>query len=179
MASISCAFAAVSSLSLWLFDMAGVTLKVPRLDQCIEDIRKATADIRKGSRVTVGIHADHNPPYPTEKGKRPLTTAEVAVFNHFGTKRIPARPFLDVGIQSQQDKIIKAGKEVFSKTRSLGLAADAMGAVAVSAVQQYISRNNIPPPLSPETIKRKGSSHALIDTGQLRQSITWRRVNGK
>lgn len=129
--------------------------------------------------MTVGINADHNPLYPAEAGKRSLTTADVAVFNHFGTKRIPARPFLDVGIQSQQDKILKAGKEIFAKSRNLGLAVDAMGAVAVSAVQQYISRNNIPPPLSPETIKRKGSSHALIDTGQLRQSITWRRVNGK
>ena len=33
--------------------------------------------------------------------------------------------------------------------------------------------SNIPPALAPETIERKGSSVALIDTGQLRSSITW------
>jgi hypothetical protein len=40
-----------------------------------------------------------------------------------------------------------------------------------SGIQERISRG-IPPPLSQTTIDRKGSSVPLIDTGQLRTSIT-------
>lgn len=163
--------------------MGFVRLYFPGMQQAIDKLRAETANIRAGARVTVGIHADANPVHIRRKNEKPgtvkATVAEIATWNHFGTERIPARPFLDVGVQSQMNKILKAGKEVFEKKKNLGLVVDAMGGEAVGAVQEYISNQEILPPNAPETIRRKGSSHPLIDIGQLRRSITWRRINGK
>ncbi len=36
--------------------------------------------------------------------------------------------------------------------------------------------SNIPPPNAPSTIKAKGSSHTLIDTGEMRRSIDFRVI---
>ena len=52
--------------------------------------------------------------------------------------------------------------------RALGL----LGA-RMSADMKMTIKNRIPPPLQPETIRRKGSDVPLIDTGQLINSITW------
>ncbi len=49
------------------------------------------------------------------------------------------------------------------------------GAWFVGKIQATISAG-IDPPLGEQTIKRKGSSTPLIDTGRLWQSITWRVV---
>jgi hypothetical protein len=53
--------------------------------------------------------------------------------------------------------------------QALGL----LGAKVVAMVQARLA-SNIPPPLKPATIKRKKSSVALIDTGQLRSAVTWK-----
>ena len=52
-------------------------------------------------------------------------------------------------------------------------ALEQFGAWAAGQVQAFISAGRVVPPLDPTTIARKGSSIPLIDTGQLRQSITY------
>jgi hypothetical protein len=47
---------------------------------------------------------------------------------------------------------------------------------AAADVQAYMVNGKFAP-LKAKTIKRKGSSKPLIDTGQLRQSITYRVVD--
>lgn len=47
-----------------------------------------------------------------------------------------------------------------------------IGLVASNDVKQYFVEGNFTP-LSQKTIDRKGSSKPLIDTGELRNSITW------
>jgi hypothetical protein len=47
-----------------------------------------------------------------------------------------------------------------------------IGMRVVGDIQDRIS-DGIPPPNSPITIARKGSSKPLIDSGQLRQSISF------
>ena len=54
---------------------------------------------------------------------------------------------------------------------------DLMGVRAQGGIQKRIAAG-IAPPLDPATIKRKGSSKPLIDTGQLRSSITYRIASG-
>lgn len=48
-----------------------------------------------------------------------------------------------------------------------------VGLWAQGSIQQRIS-DGIPPPNAESTIRRKGSSTPLIDTGQLRTSIKYR-----
>ena len=68
---------------------------------------------------------------------------------------------------------------VFQKRATLPQLLNTLGAKAAADVKNTI-RQGIPPPNSPETIRRKGSSRPLIDTGQLINAITWivERVKG-
>ncbi|MCX8207429.1 MAG: hypothetical protein N3G75_06315 [Methanothrix sp.] len=55
--------------------------------------------------------------------------------------------------------------------RDLAQSMEKIGVLLENAIIERI-RAHIPPPLKPETVRRKGSSTPLIDTGQLIGSIT-------
>jgi hypothetical protein len=60
-----------------------------------------------------------------------------------------------------------AGK--IDERKAMGL----LGAWASGAIKATISQSGDFAPLAPSTVKAKGSSRPLIDSGQLNQSITW------
>lgn len=105
--------------------------------------------------------------------------AEIAVWNEFGTSRIPARPFL----RTSQDK--HAGKYVrmLVDAARAGIGSPAgfdhartmrkLGAVMVGDVQKTIA-DGVPPPNADSTIAKKGSSKPLIDTGLMRSLVDYR-----
>lgn len=113
------------------------------------------------------------------KGKaEALTIGEIASIHEFGLGSCPQRSFLQ-GWADENPGLINT-------TVSKGAAAlvrgslstplqflNQFGSWAVGQVQLRMAQS-IPPPLAPETIRRKGSSVTLIDTGQLRSSITFR-----
>ena len=111
--------------------------------------------------------------YPNGK---PVTN--VAVQNEFGVPRenapIPERPFMRQAAQQMPDAVLPLLKErVDSKTmvvdrRTAGL----VGLKMVSAIQSRITDLR-EPPNAPLTILQKGSSNPLIDTGFMRQSVTY------
>lgn len=123
--------------------------------------------------VSVGIH--ENKQYKGES----LGTADVARIQHFGTDKIPARPFLDVAIIKAQDKIVKHVMQVLSQDITSKKVYAIMGEQAVIAVQNYILNSGNFLPLSQKTIARKKSSKPLIDTGAMLQAINYEvRKNG-
>jgi hypothetical protein len=110
-------------------------------------------------------------------GKR-ATVADIAGYQEFGTKHIPARPFISGWFDkhaSELDELLQAlAKALVEGKITREQYVKLLGNKAVGEIQKYIA-TNIPPPLLPATIKRKGSSVALIDTGVLRSSITFRK----
>jgi hypothetical protein len=106
-----------------------------------------------------------------------LTVEEVAIYQEKGTKNkkgtpvIPSRSFIKETFNINKDKIRKTfmGAVLKSPEKSLGL----IGTYVVGLIQQRIA-DGIDPALSPKTVKHKGSSKPLIDTGQLRNSITFK-----
>ena len=99
---------------------------------------------------------------------------EVAWYNEFGTKTIPARPFLKIGgrlaSKALQDELI----EVFRSANNGQELRELLGVIGLQAtaiVQDTILKLKTPPN-APRTIAKKGSANPLIDTGLLRQSIT-------
>ena len=108
----------------------------------------------------------------------PLTIGQIAEIHEFGLGTCPRRSFLAGWVDENGDKIrqvVKSGAAalVTGKLDSPLQFLNQVGAWSVGQIQQRMSAN-IPPPLAPATIKRKGSSVALIDTGQLRSSISYR-----
>lgn len=87
---------------------------------------------------------------------------------------IPARPFLDTGVEKNQRRYANIAKHMVPKIlegeATMDQTLDAIGLAAASDVQEYMVELQ-DPPNSPVTIAKKGSANPLIDTGHLRQSI--------
>ena len=110
-------------------------------------------------------------------GTSPATVLEVANFQEFGTNTIPARPFVSGWFDKQSHLLTPTIAALAAKVVKGELTPSqyvkALGNLAVGGIQKYISQG-IPPALAASTVKRKGSSTPLIDTGLLRSSITFR-----
>ena len=130
----------------------------------------------KNLEVLVGIPADT----ATRDGDD-MNNATLAFIHTYGSPiaNIPARPFLIPGIKKAQELITKnlgkAALAIFEgnpekATQFLNKA----GQVASNSVKRiFTDPSNGWPPNSPLTIYLKGSDRPLIDTGQLRKSITY------
>ncbi len=104
-----------------------------------------------------------------------VTVLDVAIWQEFGTMTIRPRSFLRAWFDENKVKAREMWnnliKSVVAGKRTREEAMELFGLWAVGGIQRRIS-DNIPPPLAKSTVRRKGSSVALIDTGLLRSSIT-------
>jgi hypothetical protein len=127
------------------------------------------------SKINVGIPAGKN-----EDDGTPV--ALIAAVHEFGSpeKGIPERPFLRTTIQENREKYVQLNRRnlvaVLNGKMSVEQALGQLGEVAKGDVQAKIASGGFAP-LKAATIKRKGSSKPLIDTGQMRQSIEWELSN--
>lgn len=143
----------------------------------VQDIDKGFAAlfkrISKGKPVTltVGIHGEEGD--ATASGGQ-LSVGEVATFHEFGMG-VPQRSFIRDWADQNEDRnraTVRTIAEsiVTGKGPTPEQALDQIGLRFVGEIQGRISQG-IPPPLAESTIRQKGSSVPLIDTGQLRSSI--------
>lgn len=105
-----------------------------------------------------------------------ISVAGVAAVHEFGGGNVPERPFVRTGIRRgipEQMALNKANlKAVVHGTLTVPQALGQLGLMAAGHVQQEITEGTFEP-LQEATINRKGSSKPLIDTGQMRQSVTY------
>lgn len=103
---------------------------------------------------------------------------DIAVYNHFGTATIPARPFVSDCAEKNAGQIKEAQKRLVYRVYQGGLSADGalaqLGAWYVSVQKGHILHGGWTPN-APATIKRKGSNRPLVDTGQLVNTVDWER----
>ena len=106
----------------------------------------------------------------------PLTLAQLGLIQEHGTSRIPPRPFLGPAMTNNRDALRQRSAVLLAavvegkmdKREALGK----LGAFGQTLVQKQI-RETVTPPNAPSTIRQKGSSHPLIDSGQMVQSVAW------
>lgn len=138
-----------------------------------------TAAIKKahqtGPKIAeVGIFEDAM--YPDDP--RGLTVAMVGFWNEYGTPNarypVPERPFMRRGvakIKPQYNSLVRSAIKP-------GLVIDRALVIKAAQLVQGSIQHEITvlrdPPNSPYTVALKGSDNPLIDTGKLRQSITYR-----
>ena len=133
----------------------------------IEKLLRKTA---KTLHVAVGILQD-------ERVEDGFSVLDLAVVHEYGSKdgRIPQRSFMRSTCDAERNdhlRLISAlqGKIVDGALK-VRQALTQLGEVVSKDMVQTINRG-IAPELKPATIRRKGSSKALIDTGRLKGSIT-------
>jgi len=146
-----------------------VTTKISGLQSAQEALRKELAKIHGDKYVTIGIHEGAQAVEDSS-----MTMATLGATLHFGTNdgHIPARPWLDVGVASGNEKYASIIKRGFEADKSVDEILETVGVVAVGKVQGYITDLRSPPN-APSTIAMKGSDNPLVDTGAMRQSVTY------
>lgn len=147
--------------------MSSVKFDISKLDQIRQRLKNA------GS-VQVGILG-------SEARNDGITNVELGSIQEFGSvaRNIPPRSFLRVPLKKKKSKLIKA----ISSSKQIGQALaegrdtkalELIGVTAESIVLGAFRTNGYGTwqPIKESTIKSKGSNKPLIDTGQLRRSIT-------
>lgn len=139
------------------------------------------------ARVRVGVLADAPKKTGTRTGKRgrqiqqAATLAEVAAAHEFGTATIPQRSFIRATVDLKAGEIgalqEKLAAQVAEGKITPEVAMERLGAAVQGMVQTRIAEG-IGPALKPATVARKGSDKPLVDTGQLRSSVTYQVLQG-
>ena len=135
--------------------------------KCLE---KSLAKLKQRPHVAIGILQD-------QKIDEKFSIVDLALVHEYGSKNghIPQRSFIRSTCDAQQKKHFQLIKTLQGKIIDgvLGIkqALTTLGEVVAKDMVETIN-HGISPVLKPNTIKRKGSSTALIDTGRLKGSIT-------
>lgn len=160
----------------------GITLRMQRkkaglLEKLIRNFK------RENPKVAVGFPA----------GEASQSNIMKAIYNEFGTKGsgkgfstprgggfggpIPERPFMRNAMRSNQTKYQQfmkvSAKAILSGEVTPEVSLKRLGRMAQVDIQEEITSLSSPPN-SPTTIRLKGSSNPLIDTGEMRGAVTWK-----
>ncbi|WP_333638207.1 hypothetical protein [Tissierella praeacuta] len=115
----------------------------------------------------------------TEKMRNYLRAIGLPLKNDTKYINIPERSFIRGGYQENKNKIIDNAEVLLEKVINLQFPVETffetLGEYIVGLIQQYLTDLRTPKN-HPFTIAKKGSSNPLIDTGRLRQSITYKVV---
>jgi hypothetical protein len=90
---------------------------------------------------------------------------------------IPARPWLEPGVESATPEVLATIQDGMDEGKTMDQILESIGVVAEGAVKVYMTELKTPPNAA-STIRKKGSSNPLIDTGAMRQSVT-HKVSGE
>lgn len=134
-------------------------------------IKKLFARLERGT-VDVGILAGEG-----KHKDSSFSVAQIGFIHEFGAVTIPERSFIRSTINGQAKDIKKVTRAQYKKvlngdiTTKEGLGV--LGAFTAGLIQERFTSNDWVPNTD-KTQMRKGSSAPLIDTGQLRQSISFK-----
>ena len=136
--------------------------------QNVERYFRALAQkVRRGGTLEVGFMSGATYPDGTPV---PL----VAALNEFGHGKVPPRPSFRNMIAAKSSTWGPAAARVLAQSNyDVRVTLDLVGQGIAGQLQQSI-RDLWAPPLAPSTVRRKGFSKPLIDTGQMLNSVTYR-----
>lgn len=160
--------------------MADVKLDISKMKTLVAFLQGGMPGIKVGIMGSKNKRTDGIP-----------TNAEIGFANEFGVMtgpvKIPARSFIRMPLQTHfYDKLLSKkslSKKEFEKAVKDGRAeefAKKVGIVAEETIQEAFATRGWGQwkPNADYTVKQKGSDSPLIDTGQLRRSITSKVIKG-
>lgn len=102
---------------------------------------------------------------------------DVAVWNEFGTRHIPARPFMRIAADKNENKWNRYAERcvdaALKNRANINNAVCLLGEQIKGDVQRVFGSGELAPNKA-STIRRKGSSAPLIDHGDLRRNIGYK-----
>lgn len=127
----------------------------------------------KGAKVKIGLQADAG---QHREGR--IDIVQLAAIHEFGAPRrgIPERPFIRSTADEQRESMFRTTRaeldKIYTGRSDVAKSLSVMGQIMQDKIIAKIN-SGIPPPNRPGTIRKKGSSKTLVDTGQLKQSVRW------
>lgn len=122
----------------------------------------------KGREVAVGI-------LQGSVDSEGASIAEYATYNEFGTDDVPSRPFMAMSFDENKADIEadfnRQGKAMVEGKRTADQALTVIGQKHAARVQNTITGRDITPKLADSTIKAKGSTKTLVDTGAMTNAV--------
>lgn len=146
---------------------AGFKVSGPGMGPLRERLRRL-----QGLEIKVGVLGN------AQHAGSDLTNAELAAIHEFGAPaaNIPERAHIrgtfDAKQKDWQALAAKLLKGVISGRFEPETALGILGERAVADMRKFV-RAGVPPPNAPATVRAKGSSKPLIDTGRYVQSFGW------
>lgn len=140
--------------------------------------RKLEAQLAALQRMEVLVGVPEN---KAPRRNEPINNAQLIYIHTHGSpiRNIPPRPIIEPALAHDRvaitDQLKQANQAVLEDNTAQALAhLQAAGIEGRNAcIRWFDNPLNGWPPNAPSTIRAKGSSHPLIDTGQLRRSITY------
>lgn len=149
---------------------------------------RANLRLAQRSHVAVGFPGESAKAQKVDEAHNGLTNAKVAIINELGTApgvepRIPARPFIGETVRRNKGKMQELASDLLHMIAkgemSTRIALSRMGKDGADKVQAtMVDSKTWAVPNAPMTVAKKKSSTPLIDTGALRQAVTYKvRMN--
>lgn len=163
------------------FDISGVDKLCDKLKKDLKSVKGARAGYFKNQQypdgtpiATVALENEYGTIKEiTNETRQKAYDAGMPFKKSQKTVRIPPRPFMRKAL-NDQDKWSKYVKENFDANQDGNMTLKQIAhttAEMMSASLKNAIDSNIPPANAPRTVAIKGSSHTLIDTGTLRNSV--------
>lgn len=139
---------------------------------------KVTADGRRFQKMLKEM-AEMEVRVGFQKGKATedngTDVCDIAAWNELGTVNMPSRPFLRKSVDENESKInnfLQSKKKDLVRGVSAEKVLKEIGIFQKDLIQEKITEGDFAPNAE-STIKKKGSSKPLIDTGRMRQSVNF------
>lgn len=125
-----------------------------------------------GKEVNAGILKDAG------RSKKGVPVVEYAVYNEFGTRHIPSRPFVRIASDENQkawgDTAADGVGQLIDRRIRVKKCCDMVGKRMKSDIKKVIGDKSKLAPNAPATIARKGHDKPLIDTGLMQRKVNYR-----
>lgn len=154
-------------------------------DRGLDALKRELAAVGAGKSYTkagiLGKTAERDP--VSGAAQEPASNVDIAIANEFGTDTIPERSFMRASFDNNTmkyiDQFARGARAIYDGKAGVKQILDMLGMQAASDMRNLIrSGSGVPPPNAPATIARKGSSHTLVDTGQMINSVSNETVMG-
>lgn len=140
----------------------------------------AQAKINSGETAGFAGFLRNAKPYVSESGE-PITVAQIAAVQEFGNSHVHERSFMRSALARNAKQFKRLTKKVALQVMDGKVGKNkGLGILCQWVIDRFANEieSSVPPPNAPSTIARKGSSHTLIDSGQMKNSLDW-EIRGK
>ena len=131
-------------------------------------------EVKAGFTAGGGGHGAGHESVSADDYKDGPAVAQVAAWNEFGTKHVPARPFMRQAAAKIEEGLAKAAPDIVAALAKGEIDADGamreIGAWQVGMIQNEIREGGFAEN-APSTKRQKDSETPLYDTGRMAQSV--------